>query len=539
MKHELFVLESLKSAPKQLWQLREKMRKNTPRIMLTVAFLLVLVTVPICVRATVVKTQLCLVIDGSGSISSNEWNIMKQALAKAVNETIPHDSSVELTIVQFGYSSIEGYAKTELQPTRIDNGNYANISAEIQEIPKGNSETPTAHGISLGWNELKTSLNSGSGAKKVINLATDGVPNERNNKATTDLDGSGGAPNAKDDVVATVNEAVAQGLDELDVEAIGITETNSDWLKNWTVRPQPGVTAPPFTKPGWIRIVADPTEFANTIGQKMQVVISGSTDAWVPPAEGVLAAGLVTVGATSVLSALGSALSNPNSAVAQKISSLFPELLKKWLHDFISSKRKLLISPKTGNPFSLTKLEIASYTVALVILTFAFAYVKAPTIGEILTVIPTILATSVIVGFVKNFAIEALARKQGVWTEHRLWYFGLGTFLLSILVFKVPFSYPSRNIHYAQKFTKRSLGLVSATSVFLSFVFAVIFYFILVSGLALVGSIGLVMSLTMAFFEALPIPPMNGKDIYDWNKLVWIGLFVATFALYTLCLLLI
>jgi Zn-dependent protease len=496
--------------------------KNASWIMLAVALLLVLVTVPICVRATAVKTQLCLVIDGSGSISNDEWNIIKQALAKAVNETIPHDSSVELTIVQFGYSPVEGYAKTELQPTRIDNGNYANISAKIQEIPKGNSETPTAHGIRLGWNELNTSPNSGSGAKKVINLATDGVPNERNNNATTDLDGSGGSPNAKDDVVATVNEAVAQGLDELDVEAIGITEANSNWLKNWTVRPQPGATAPPFTKPGWIRIVADPTEFANTIGQKMQVVISESTDAWVPPAEGALAAGLVTVGATSVVSSLASAVSNPNSALAQKISDLLPDILKKWLHEFISSKRKIAISEKTGKPFSLTKLEIVSYAVALAVLTFAFAYAKIETLDEIFVVIPTVLATSIIVEFVKNFAIEAVARKLGVWTEHRLWYFGLGTFLLSTLIFRVPFSSPSRNIHYSQKFTKRSLGLVSAVSVLIGFIFAVVFYFIMVTGFALVGSIGLVMSLTMAFFEALPIPPMNGKDIYDWNKLVWI-----------------
>jgi Zn-dependent protease len=143
------------------------------------------------------------------------------------------------------------------------------------------------------------------------------------------------------------------------------------------------------------------------------------------------------------------------------------------------------------------------------------------------------------VEFVKNFVIEAVARKQGVWTEHRLWYFGLAAFLLSTLAFKVPFSSPSRNIHYSQKFTKRSLGLVSTASVFLGFVFAVIFYIVLVSGFTLIGSIGLVMSLTMAFFEALPIPPMNGKDIYDWSKILWVALFMATFALYMLCLLLI
>jgi Zn-dependent protease len=515
------------------------MKKSLCRIVLAAFLLSVLMLIPNFAYAAGVKTQLCLVIDGSASIDNNEWDIIKQALAKAINETIPHDGSVELTIVQFGYPSAQGYAKTELQPTVIDNTNYVTIATQISIMLKGDSNTPTAHGLNLGWSELRNSPNFGAGAKKVINLATDGVPNVRNDNATTDLDGSGGSPNAEDDVIATVNAAVTQGLNELDIEAIGITEAHSDWLKNWTVRPQPGIVAPPFTKPGWIRIVADPTEFANTVGQKMQVILSGNTDIWVPPAEGALAAGLVTVGLTSIVSSLGSAVSNPNSALAQKISTLLPETLKKWLHEFISSRRKLVITPKVGNPLKLTKLEIVSYTVALAILTFAFAYAKSQTLDEILPVIPTILATSIVVEFVKNFVIETIARKQGVWTEHRLWYFGLATFLLSTLAFRVPFSSPSRNIHYSQKFTKRSLGLVSTASVFLGFVFAVIFYIVLVSGFTLIGSIGLVMSLTMAFFEALPIPPMNGKDIYDWSKILWVALFMATFALYLLCLLLI
>jgi len=496
-----------------------------------------------CVHAAEVKTQLCLVIDGSGSINSAEWDIIKQALAKAINETIPHDGSVELTIVQFGYPASAGYAKTELQPTVIDNVNYPSIAAQVLEMPKGAGNTPSAHGLYLGWSELRDSPNFGVAARQVINLATDDVANVRNGNATADLDASGGSPNASDDVVAVVNAAVSQGLDELDIEGIGITEGHRDWLKNWTVHPQPGIIAPPFTKPGWIRTVADPAEFANTVGQKMQVILGGNVDVWVPSAEGALAAGLVTVGMTGAVSSLASAVTNPEtfpgSELAQKIISQVPTTLRKWLHEFISSKRKLGIVQKKGHVFALTKLEFVSYVVALSILTFAFAYAKAPTLTEIMAVIPTVLATSIIVEFVKNYAVEAIARRQGVWTEHRLWYFGLATFLLSTLAFKVPFSSPSRNVHYSPNFTKRSLGLVSSVSVFIGFAFAIVFYVLLASGFTLIGSIGLVMSLTIAFFEALPIPPMNGKDIYDWSRPLWAALFAATFTLYLLCILLI
>jgi Zn-dependent protease len=514
-------------------------KKYFSGLALTAALVITLASFPSCVYGAVVETQLCLVVDGSGSISSSEWNIIRQAIAKAINETISREGSIELTVVQFGYSAAEGYAKTELKPTVIDSTNYNTTATQILTMPKANGGTPTAHGLYLGWSELKNSPNFAAGTKKVINLATDGVPNVRNDNATADLDGNGGTPNAEDDIVATVNNAVSQGLDELDVEAIGVTKLNSDWLRTYVVRPQPGIEAPPFTKPGWIRIVANPTEFADTIGQKIGVIIYGEDDAWAPSAEGALAAGLATIGLTSAISAIASAVSNPSSEIAKKFADLLPEILKKWLHEFISSKRKLPISKKAGNPFKLTKLEIISYVVALVVLTLAFAYAKAQTVDAILSVLPIVLATSIVVGFVKSFLEEAISRKLGVWTEHRLWYFGLASFVLSTLAFRVPFSSPSRNIYYSREFTKRSLGLASASSVFIGLAFAAIFYSIFISGFTLIGSIGMVMSLTIAFFETLPIPPMNGKEIYNWSKPLWLALFVAAFTPYILCILLI
>jgi Zn-dependent protease len=492
------------------------------------------------VQADGVKTQLCLVIDGSGSIDYSQWENIKQALATAVKQNLPHDGTVELTVVQFGYSLYEGYAKTELQPTVINSANYGAISDQILAMPKGDSETPIAHGLFLAWIEMKNSPNSGANVRKIINLATDGEPNVRNNNATTDLDGSGGSPDASDDVIASVNTAVSQGLNELDIEGIGMIDVTRDWLKNWVVYPQPGIVAPPFSKAGWIRVVADPTEFANTLGERLQGTLSGDADTWVPTAEGALAAGALSVGVTGAISALGSAVANPEvfprSTLVRKTNDFLPEFMKKWLNDFISSKRKLTIMQKKGHLLKLTKLEIMSYTIALLVLTLAFSYAKSQTLAEVLTVVPTILATSIIVEFAKNFAVETIARSQGVWTEHRLWYFGLGAFLFSTFVFRTPFSSPSRNIHTA-KFTKRSLGLVSSVSVFIGLAFAAIFYIFLINGFALIGSIGIVMSLTIAFFEALPIPPMNGKDIYDWSRPLWTVMFTATFALYMLCLL--
>jgi Zn-dependent protease len=222
--------------------------------------------------------------------------------------------------------------------------------------------------------------------------------------------------------------------------------------------------------------------------------------------------------------------------IAQRVSETFPDTLKKWLSEFISSKRKLAIGPHARPSFTVTKLEAVSYAVSLSILTFAFAYVKAATLNDILIIAPTVLATSIIVEFTKNYSIAVVARIEGVWTEHRLWYFGLTLFLFSSLVFRVPFSSPSRLTHNAPKFTQKSLGLVSAAQVLIAMAFAAAFFGFFINGYTLIGNIGIVMCLTMAFFDSIPIPPMNGKDIYDWSKVLWTGLFTAAFTLYMLML---
>jgi len=395
-----------------------------------------------------------------------------------------------------------------------------------------------ADGLYLAWRELRSSANYQNAAKHVINLATDGMPNVRNKNATSDLDGDGRV-DAYDDVIAVVNSTSNQGLDELDMEGISVSDTDMQWFKDNVVRPQPGIFAPPFTKAGWVRQVADVEEFASTIGQKLQAVI-GVEEVWTPNALGALIAGIFTVGITSVVSALASAVANPETfpsqAIAQKISQIFPDTLKRWLHEFISSKRKLVIGPLKRSSFTVTKFEVAAYAVALAILTFAFAYVKAPTLNEILVIIPTVLATSIIVEFTKNYVISVIARIEGVWTEYRLWYFGLTLFLFSIFVLKVPFSSPGRLTHNAPKFTKKSLGLISAVQVLIPLAFAMVFYGLFISGYTLIGNIGIVMCLTVALFDSLPIPPTNGKDIYDWSKFLWLGLFISAFTLYMLVL---
>ncbi|KYH37279.1 MAG: hypothetical protein AYL29_007150 [Candidatus Bathyarchaeota archaeon B24] len=213
-----------------------------------------------------------MVLDGSGSISSDDWQTIVEGVADAIRNNLPHDGSVELTIVQFGYAD-PTYAKVEVGPIVITDANYEDVALQVESISQSGDMTPMAHGLYLGWKTIKESNNFTVAERQVINLATDGVPNVRNFNATDDLDGDGDV-NEYDDVIAVVQNAVAEGLDELDMEGINIGSDAVNWFRDYVLYPQPGHVAPPFI-PGWIMVVADAQEFADTVGEKFEVVIEG------------------------------------------------------------------------------------------------------------------------------------------------------------------------------------------------------------------------------------------------------------------------
>ena len=149
-----------------------------------------------------------------------------------------------------------------------------------------------------------------------------------------------------------------------------------------------------------------------------------------------------------------------------------------------------------------------------------------------MSVLPTVLATSIVVDLVKTFVLIAYARHQGVWAEHKLWYFGLATFLVTTFVFRVPFSSPSRSVYHGSKFSRQLGAVLCVASIGVSLVFAGLFYALLLGGLVVIGSTGLAMCIISAFFDTFPIAPMRGKTIFNYNKILWIALFILALALY-------
>jgi hypothetical protein len=260
------------------------------------------------------------------------------------------------------------------------------------------------------------------------------------------------------------------------------------------------------------------------------------TIAWVPPPQNAAAATVVTAVAVGAVSIVVAAATNPVGTSAgkatEKTSDLLPESVKKWLSDFASSKRKPALDQKKGSPFLPTKAEALAYAVSLVVLTISFSYVKVADFTLILAVLPTILAVAVIVELVKTFALVAFARSLGVWTEHRLWLFGLAMFLVTTFAFGIPFSSPSRTLYHSPQFTKRREGVVASVAILVTLAFAALFFVLLVSGFTLIGSTGLAMCIIMAFLDTFPVSPMNGKAVFEHSKAAWAALFAVTLAVY-------
>lgn len=129
-------------------------------------------------------TQLAVVLDGSGSISSSDWNIMRTGLGNAVanNNVFPRDKSVELTVVQFGGDSNPYFAETEINQKVISNttgdeGYYSTISSQIKSISQMEGATPTSSGIRLATDKIRDSINFNPDNRTIIILVTDGKAN--------------------------------------------------------------------------------------------------------------------------------------------------------------------------------------------------------------------------------------------------------------------------------------------------------------------------------------------------------------------------
>ncbi|MDJ0756141.1 MAG: tandem-95 repeat protein [Ardenticatenaceae bacterium] len=201
-----------------------------------------------------VRSQLCLAIDASGSVSGVDFNLAKAGLAAALRDpdTVPRDGTVEISVIQFPLGS----GIVELEPTVIVSAASAEAAAQrIEAIVKSGGGTPMEDGIRVCKDLIVNSPHFVSAENHIINLATDGAPNNAG---------------------ATLTQrtlALDAGINQINAEAIG--GANISFLRDQLVYPQPGYLAPPFDDSGngFVIPISTFEEFADSIRQKLQFVL--------------------------------------------------------------------------------------------------------------------------------------------------------------------------------------------------------------------------------------------------------------------------
>jgi uncharacterized repeat protein (TIGR01451 family) len=227
-------------------------------------------TITAIVTITSEPTQLAIILDGSTSISSSDWKLMRTGLANAIKDpnVFPHDGTVELTVIQFGQKdSRTQYARKELGPIVVTENNYLSIYSTIANLRQLGGYTPMGCGIYLSADTLNKSQFFNSSKRQVICMVTDGQPNCSCDPKTYTgrfVNCTVGRLIAEEGRNYLIDKLIMSAdQDQFSVIAVG-DDTNTHWLKNNIVWPEPGNYAPPY-KPGWVRNVSSWQEFSESI----------------------------------------------------------------------------------------------------------------------------------------------------------------------------------------------------------------------------------------------------------------------------------
>lgn len=233
------------------------MKKKVPSLIAVLVVVLLIGLLPSATMAQGPNTQMVLLIDGSGSIAGSDFQIMLDGIAAAVGDRtcLPHNGSVELSVIQFSTVAV-----LEVGPTVINSTTTATTFAnDVANITQLGNNTNYQAAFDLARTTITGSPNFATASFQAINMSTDGEP-------------TAGSPDPVTGAINARNAAVSAGVDEIDVEAIGMTSAAVTWIQDNILYPQPGNIAPPFT-PGWLVDIVDFQDYASSLCEKFQVVV--------------------------------------------------------------------------------------------------------------------------------------------------------------------------------------------------------------------------------------------------------------------------
>ncbi len=193
----------------------------------------------------------------------------------------------------------------------------------------------------------------------------------------------------------------------------------------------------------------------------------------------------------------------------------------------------------------MNKRERNDLLVSWITISLAFAMILGKRFFNVLPIfyaLPTALL-AVGTGFVfHELAHRYVARKFGIHAEFRAWNFGLVLALASAALvfvtgFGIIFAAPGA-VYIFGNLSRRENGLVSVagplTNLFVGLAFLTVSLFMpALNPVSLTIYYAAVINFFLAFFNMLPIYPLDGAKVFAWNPAIWSVLFFVLLGLVT------
>lgn len=176
--------------------------------------------------------------------------------------------------------------------------------------------------------------------------------------------------------------------------------------------------------------------------------------------------------------------------------------------------------------FGFSRIEIRDLAISVFVLALAFSAWNISLLPLTLFVVVIAFAAHEVIGH------KLVAQHFGYFAEYRMWAFGLALALVSSLfgfifaapgaVYITPFK---RAAFRAARITDRENGLISVggAAVNIALGFAMLALAPVFPAFAGVLSIAARISFWLAFFNMIPISPLDGSKVFAWSKPVWVA----------------
>jgi hypothetical protein len=246
----------------------------------------------------------------------------------------------------------------------------------------------------------------------------------------------------------------------------------------------------------------------------------------------------------ALLTSLGIILIQVLIANISSISQFLPKIAKFFLDlagghavEKISekeiAKRGIAAQQRARHFFGLSASEVLIIEIAVIIVAFAFILADRADL-TLQTVIIYILVGAISV-VLHDFAHRYFATKHGHDADTQFW--GLGTLImfLTAWLYGNAFAQSYRNLVQREKEDDPSeMGIEMVAGPVVSILLMVISLGMITFGglLAIAGGVGFSINLITAVYSLMPIETMDGRAIWKWNRVVYLGLFVPMIAFY-------